>query len=126
LWDLASVGKAAVAGVKALGRRFGRRALFRAVRPGELADIRKSEAFRNPPGFENKYFTDTAENARAYGDGAQRAFHDGPYTVVETSIPRAALTPGMDAGRVADIPGGLPTIVVPTEKLPLLSPPIIH
>ena len=41
------------------------------------------------------------------------------YKLYETSIPQAAITPDM----TVSVDGGIDTVYVPTEKLPLLSPP---
>ena len=95
--------------------------LFRAVRPDELADLQKTGKFSNPPGIEVKYFSTTPEGAQSYAAQATRAFGDGPYKIVETSIPESAITPDMQV--VVD--RGIPTVVVPTEVLPQLSTPII-
>lgn len=95
--------------------------LFRAVRPEELAEIEKNGKFSNPPGIEVKYFSTTPEGAQSYTSQATRAFGDGPYRIVETSIPESAITPDMQV--VVD--RGIPTVVVPTEVLPQLSSPRI-
>jgi|GEM_PF-6646797 len=41
------------------------------------------------------------------------------YKLYETSIPQAAITPDM----IVSVDGGIDTVYVPTEKLPLLSLP---
>ena len=102
----------------------GRTTLYRAATPEELADIKNVREFRNPPGSESKYFTDSYKNARSYGDIANSRFKDGPYTVVRTSIPNGVLSK-LPRTTPADIPGGLPTVEVPTGKLPSLSKPKI-
>jgi hypothetical protein len=48
-------------------------------------------------------------------------FKDGPYTIFGTTFPRSQIEPWM----INDyIDGGIYTIVIPTEMLPLLSSPI--
>jgi RHS repeat-associated protein len=96
--------------------------LFRAVTGEELADLSaRSGAFRNPFGIESKYFSETAEGAASY---ARQAFeqgggvYQGPYTLVRTSIPSNLVTPIMRA----QTDRGIPTIVIPTDKLPQLTP----
>jgi len=96
--------------------------LFRAVNPSELADIEATNAFRNPPGIENKYFSTTFDGAESYASQAQAAFKDGPYSLVETSIPSRAITPDM----MVTVDRGIETVTVPTESLNLLSPPKIR
>jgi RHS repeat-associated protein len=93
--------------------------LFRAVQPAELAQIVKTGGFSNPPGIEVKYFSTTAEGAQKYGAQAAKAFGDGPYTVVQTSVPKVAMTPQMQV--VVD--RGIPAVTVPTKVLPQLSRP---
>ena len=84
--------------------------LYRAVKRAELEDIQANGCFKNPPGIENKYFSSTPEGAASFAKKAQKAFGDGPYTIVETSIPqsaiksssRATVDQGIDAITVAD------------------------
>jgi hypothetical protein len=95
--------------------------LWRAVKDAELTDIQTTGIFRNPPGIENKYFTTTLDGAIQFGEMASNAFGDGPYTIVQTSIGADLITPEMSV--VVD--RGIPTVVVPTEVLPELSPPTI-
>ena len=84
-----------------------------------MADIEKLNAFRNPPGIETKYFSTSLEGAESYASQAQAAFKDGPYSIVQTSVPTNAITPEMQA--IVD--GGIETVVVPTGSLDLLSTP---
>jgi RHS repeat-associated protein len=108
-----------LSGGAALAAQAERTALYRAVKPAELADIAEQAAFRNPVGAEVKYFSTTEAGARSYAAQAEAAFKDGPYSLVKTSIPSGAVTPGM----TATVDRGISTVVVPTEKLNLLSPP---
>ena len=94
--------------------------LYRAVTPAELRDLaRQAGMFRNPPGVEVKYFSETAEGAASY---AQHTFgtglYEGPYTIVSTEIVSHLITPLMRA----TTDRGIPTVVVPTELLPRLRP----
>src|SRR5262249_9479525 len=71
--------------------------LFRAVEPGELADIATRGLFRNPLGIESKYFASTAEEATQEAQMLSRLTGAGPYTIVETSLPSSVfrmLPPG--------------------------------
>lgn len=94
--------------------------LRKAVTPAELRDLaRQAGVFRNPPGVEVKYFSETAEGAASY---AQHTFgtglYEGPYTIVSTEIAAHLITPLMRA----TTDRGIPTVVVPTDLLPRLSP----
>ena len=93
--------------------------LYRMVTAAELDDIRRSGAFRNPFGIENKYFAIAAEGATSYAQQAYKAFGDGPFTMVETTIPTRSITPDM---RVT-VDRNIATVIVPTPKLSQLSPP---
>ena len=95
--------------------------LYRAVMPAEYDDLRLSWTFQNPRGIEVKYFSETAEGATHYARLAHRAFGDGPFTLVETQISEEWILPEM---RVK-VDQTIATVVVPTELLPQLSPPII-
>jgi uncharacterized protein RhaS with RHS repeats len=93
--------------------------LFRAVSQAELQDLNTTGNFNNPLGIENKYFSTTAEGASSY---AQQTFgtglYQGPYSIVQTSIPTNLIGPTMQV----TVDGGISTVVVPTELLPNLSP----
>lgn len=65
--------------------------LYRAVGPAELSDILSTGAFRNPNGIASKYFTNSAENAAAYGQKATETFGDEPYKVVGGNAPPSVL-----------------------------------
>jgi len=93
--------------------------LYRVVTAAELDDIRRSGAFRNPFGIENKYFAIAAEGATSYAQQAYKAFGDGPFTMVETTIPTRSITSDM---RVT-VDRNIATVLVPTPKLSQLSPP---
>jgi hypothetical protein len=89
--------------------------LYRAVTPAELRDLaRRAWVFRNPPGVEVKYFSETAEGAASY---AQHTFgtglYEGPYTIVSTEIASHLITPLMRA----TTDRGILTVVVPTDLL---------
>jgi len=98
--------------------------LYRPVTQAELDDLAaRSGTFRNPPGIESKYFSISAEGATSYARQTyQRGgiMYEGPYTLVETEIPESAMTPGMIPPFGVD--RGISTVVVATEKLPLLIP----
>ena len=98
--------------------------LYRAVTQAGLHDLAaRSGTFRNLPGIESKYFSTSAEGAASYARQTYLrggVMYEGPYTIVETEIPESAMTPGMIPPFGVD--RGISTVVVPTEKLPLLSP----
>ncbi len=102
--------------------RGGMTPLYRAVAPGELADLSANAgAFRNPLGIERKYFSETAEGAASYARQAHQAggsLYQGPYTIVRTEIPTDLITPILRATPDR----GIPTVTVPTELLPRLTP----
>ena len=107
------------------------RTLYRAVNPEELCDLmRRSGGFRNLPGFEVKYFSDTAAGAALYARQAcGTGLYEGPYTIVSTEILSHLIDPLMRA----TTDRGILTVVVPTALLPRLSPaqplpfpPLLH
>ncbi|MGW7572962.1 DUF6531 domain-containing protein [Streptomyces sp. NPDC054765] len=82
--------------------------IYRAVMPGELGDIMGSanRRYRNGPGQEVKYFSETPEGAAAYARGAYRDFgaHDGyqPYTLTRAVIRRDVIPPENYLHHLAD------------------------
>jgi hypothetical protein len=95
--------------------------LFRAVEPAEFADIVAQGAFRNPLGIESKYFATTAEGAAREAQMLSR-LGAGPFTIVETSIPNGVLR-SLPAGNILAVDGGVSTVVLGSEHLPLLGAP---
>ena len=95
--------------------------LARAMGPAELAEIEATGGvFRNPLGIERKYFAETPEGAASYARQAYEGdLYQGPYTIVNSSIPRRHITSEM---RTTVDRGGIPTIVVHSNDLPLLRP----
>lgn len=92
--------------------------LYRAVGPGELADINAANALRNLGSAEGKYFTTSAADASAYAKQAVKAFGDPPYTIIKTEVPNTTfngLTP-------ATVDRGIPAWVIPNNRLPGLMP----
>ena len=96
--------------------------LFRTVEPGELADLGAQNAFRNPFGIESKYFSTTAEGAAREAKMLSGFSGTGPFTIVETSIPRSVLGL-LPAGHILSVDRGVSTVVLGSEHLPLLSTP---
>ena len=96
--------------------------LFRVVEPAELADIQALHAFRNPFGIESKYFSTVAEGAAREAKLLAGFSGTGPFTLVETSIPRSVL-PTLPPGSILSVDRGLSTVVLGSEHLPFLSPP---
>ena len=96
-------------------------ALYRAVMPEEAADILAMARFRNVAGIENKCFAMTFAGAALYAARATAAFNDGPFTLMQTSIPSALITWPLEVS----VDGGISTFVVPTAMLKRLSPPVI-
>ncbi|EDM76670.1 hypothetical protein PPSIR1_38119 [Plesiocystis pacifica SIR-1] len=97
--------------------------LYRAVEPAELADIQATGEFRNPYGIEVKYFSTTLDGAAEEAKLLHR-FSKEPMTIVETSIPRSSLDM-IPQGNTLLVDGAVPTVVLPTDLLQLLSPPSI-
>src|SRR4051794_9500585 len=91
--------------------------LYRAVTEPELASIRSTKGFTNPPGIEVKYFSTTRHGAWSYAAQAAAAFGEGPFTVVQTSISSRLITNVM---RVT-VDRGIETVIVPTDLLPELG-----
>jgi len=119
---LASAGAAAaVCTGSTTGAEGETTSLFRAVTNAERESIQSLNAFSNPPGIEVKYFSTTLEGAQSYASQATAAYGEGPFTIVNTSIPTSSITPEM----MVIVDRGIPTIVVPTELLPTLSPPVV-
>jgi RHS repeat-associated protein len=112
---------AAVCAVSATGAESETTSLFRAVTNAERESIQSLKAFYNPPGNEVKYFSTTLEGAQSYASQATAAYGEGPFTIVSTSIPTSSITPEM----TVIVDRGISTIVVPTELLPTLSPPVV-
>jgi hypothetical protein len=117
--DAAVMGETEFAGAANSG---GRTTLFRAVSPAELDDLQATKGIlRNPPGIENKYFSETAEGAAYY---AQQAFqrggrvYEGPYTIIKSEVHSELITPIM---RVTP-DRGIPTVVLPSDVLPKMTP----
>ncbi len=110
--------------INALGAFMGRNKpypLSRAVSPAELVEIEATGGvFRNPLGIERKYFAETPEGAASYARQAyQGGVYQGPYTIVNSSIPRRYIAPEM---RTTVDGGGIPTIVIHSDDLPSLQP----
>ncbi|MFI1499832.1 DUF6531 domain-containing protein [Streptomyces platensis] len=82
--------------------------IYRAVMPGELGDIMGpgNRRYRNGPGQEVKYFSETPEGAAAYARGAYHDFgkHDGyqPYTLTRAVIRRDVIPPENYLHHLAD------------------------
>lgn len=98
----------------------GTTTLYRAVMNPEADSIQASGAFTNPAGIETKYFSTSLEGAQSYASQASRAFGDGPFSIVQTSIPTSSITPDM----VVSVDRGIQTVVVPTADLTKLSAPV--
>jgi hypothetical protein len=97
--------------------------LWRVALDPEIEDIKKTGIFRLPLGYgKAKYFSDTSESAASYAKQAYgRWLQDGPYTMLETAIPRDFITSDMKL----TVDRSIPTIVIPEELLPYLNPPIV-
>jgi RHS repeat-associated protein len=100
--------------------------LYRAVKNDELADIHGRRGFTNPPGIESKYFSYSAEGAAAYGREAYQNWpHEGPYTIVRTTVKRDLIPDDAVLPHVADVKGGLGGVALPSSVLPHLGRPRI-
>ena len=97
----------------------GNTTLYRAVKPGELADIQETGQLINRGSAGGKYFTSSAEDAATYAKKAVNAFKDPPYTIIKAKVPTASLpTP-------VSVDGGIPAYVIPNEALPGLTPQVM-
>lgn len=94
------------------------RVLYRAVNMGEGADLAANGLFKNIREIETKYFSETLEGAISFAAKASEKFGD-VLTVVRTRISTQSIASEM---RVS-VDSGIPAVVVPTSKLPLLSKP---
>ncbi len=100
----------------------GRILLYRAVKNPELSQITETGTFRTLPGVsvEGKYFTLTPEEASSFARQAYTKYpQEGPYTIVQTSIPQDALA----EIPIVDVDVGISTVVIPEEMLPELAEP---
>jgi len=93
--------------------------ILRAVTSAELESIQSLGAFVNPAGIETKYFSTTLQGAQSYAAQAASRFGEGPFTMVQTSIPSNLVSTEMRA----TVDRGIPTVTIPSETLPMLSPP---
>ena len=94
--------------------------LYRAVSSAEHESIQRTGSFSNPNGIEGKYFSITQWGAEHEGKFLPKLEKSNDvYKLYETSISQTAITPDM----IVSVDGGIDTVYVPTEKLPLLSPP---
>jgi hypothetical protein len=101
--------------------------VFRAVSQAEATSIESLGTFANPFGIENKYFALTEAGAIAEGGMLSKldkslTGESSPYFLIKSTFPVDAITPDM----VLKVDGSIDTIVIPAEKLILLSPPINH
>jgi hypothetical protein len=96
--------------------------LYRAVGPAELEDIQATGAFRNLGSAEGKYFTTSGEAASSYGKQAVGAFGDPPYSLVQTRVPNSIFE-GLSP---ATVDRGIPAWVIPSERLPGLTPNVMN
>jgi RHS repeat-associated protein len=96
--------------------------LYRAVGPAELADIQANNGFRNLGPAEGKYFTTSPEAAASYARQAVSGFGDPPYTLIQTSVPNSIFS-GLQP---AIVDRGIPTWVIPNDRLPGLVPQVLN
>jgi RHS repeat-associated protein len=101
--------------------------LYRAVEPQELVSIQQNlqsgvQSFTNIVGIESKYFSDSMAGAASYAQQAFQNFGFGPYTIVQTSIPTAAINPAIN---VTTVDHGISTINLLTSQLQLLDPAVV-
>ncbi|MCG8924057.1 polymorphic toxin-type HINT domain-containing protein [Lentzea sp. CC55] len=86
----------------------GEQYIYRAVKDGELSDIRETRRFRNTPGTESKYFSATAEGAAVYAKTAYSYFpEEGPYTIVRGVIRTENIPAESRIEHLADGGGGI-------------------
>ena len=97
----------------------GTTTVYRAVGPGELADIQKTGQLINRGSAEGKYFTSSAEHASDYAKQAVKAFGDQPYTTIKTKVPTSSLPSPVS------VDGGIPAYVIPNNSLKGLTPEVL-
>ena len=94
--------------------------LYRAVSPAEDKSIQQTGSFSNIYGIEGKYFSVTPGGAELEGKILPKLEKSNDtYIMYKTSIPKSEITPDM----LVTVDGSVNTVYVPTEKLPLLTPP---
>ena len=96
----------------------GSKTLFRAVKSGELADIKATNSYRIAPGssVEGKYFFESARDATGFAKQMYKFFpKEGPYTLTSTKVPKSVIN---SSSRLY-ISGEGQSVVVPQEQLPL-------
>ena len=105
-----------------LAAKEGTTPLWRAVKPGELADIQAQNAFRNLGQAEGKYFSTTPEGAASYAKQAFYGFKDPPYTLIKTEVPSGFI----NRFGVNIMDRNVPGIVIPNKALPGLQPQVLE
>lgn len=65
--------------------------MYRAVKPQELSDIKRTQIFRNLGNAEGNYFTTSIEGASSYTKQAVKGFGDPPYTLIRTQVPNSSI-----------------------------------
>lgn len=95
--------------------------MYRAVKPQELSDIKRTQIFRNLGNAEGKYFTTSIEGASSYAKQAVKGFGDPPYTLIRTQVPNSAIN---RASTLVD--GGIPAWVISDQQLEGLIPEVLH
>ncbi|MEJ1929429.1 putative Ig domain-containing protein [Nostoc sp. NIES-2111] len=121
---LRKLGQMEVNNISKWGDDIDKFPLWRAVKDPELIDISNQGIFRSShPGWgEVKYFSETPEAAASYAQQAYRAWpNEGPYTILETSIPKDFITPDMKVR----VDGNVNAVVIPEELFPYLNPPTV-
>jgi hypothetical protein len=98
--------------------------IYRVVKDDELTDIQNTGIFKPSPfGSEGKYFSETADGAAFYGQQAYTRYpHEGPYTLLESSIPKELLM----AIEKIETDRGISTYVIPNDLLPYLNSPVVR
>ena len=71
---------------------------------------------------ENKYFSTTRKGAEQFASMAEKGFGNPPYEIIETKIPKKLLEALPEIQRTT-VDSGIPTILIPTESLDILSKP---
>lgn len=127
---ISSIGSATTGAIKQGLNKFGLFGgggegveLYRAVKPEELKAILESGSFQNPYGIEKKYFSSTYEGAKQYAQMAEKAFGDPPYKIIKTTLPKTHFD-SLHSDLKETVDRGINAVLIPTERLPLLSKPL--
>ena len=90
--------------------------------PAEATQIKATGKLENIYIVENKYFSATRKGAEQFASMAEKGFGNPPYEIIETKIPKKLLEALPEIQRTT-VDSGIPTVIIPTESLDILSKP---